>query len=104
MSLAVNGWAVIPVGTQSTTNLARRRRLSDRLLDTATELLYRKAGRVTWGAEQITVVFEPYRYAAHQQAMVATCQRCNVADLHWRDGRRLRFAVASAIECQLCGC
>ena len=65
-------------------------------LDTATELLYRKAGRVTWGAEQITVVFEPYRYAAHQQARVATCQRCNVADLHWRDGRCLRFAVASA--------
>jgi len=63
-------------------------------LDTATELLYRKAGRVTWGAEQITVVFEPYRYPEQQRAMVATCQRCNAADLHWRDGRTLQFAVA----------
>ena len=66
-------------------------------LDTATALLYRKAGQVTWGQEQITVVFEPYRYAEHQRAMLATCQRCNAADLHWRDGRRLRFEVASVI-------
>jgi len=73
-------------------------------LNTATELLYRKAGRVTWGAEQITVVFEPYRYPEQQQAMVETCQRCNAADLHWRDGRRLRFGVASATKFQLCGC
>ena len=73
-------------------------------LDTATELLYRKAGRVTWAAEQITVVFEPYRYPEQQQALVETCQRCNAADLHWRDGRRLRFGIASATEFQLCGC
>ena len=66
-------------------------------LDTATALLYRKAGQVTWGQEQSTVVFEPYRYAEHQRAMLATCQRCNAADLHWRDGRRLRFEVASVI-------
>lgn len=65
-------------------------------LDTATELLYRKAGQVTWGVEQITVVFEPYRYPEQQQAMVATCQHCNAAALHWRDGRRLRFEVAPA--------
>lgn len=65
-------------------------------LDTATELLYRKAGRVTWAAEQITVVFESYRYPEQQRAMVETCQRCNAADLHWRDGRRLHFEVASA--------
>jgi hypothetical protein len=63
-------------------------------LDTATELLYRKAGRVTWAAEQITVVFEPYRYPEQQQAMLETCRRCNAADLHWRDGRRLCFEVA----------
>lgn len=66
-------------------------------LDTATALLYRKAGRVTWAAEQITVEFEPYRYPEQQRAMLETCQRCNAADLHWRDGRTLRFEVASAI-------
>ncbi|MCX6032585.1 MAG: hypothetical protein NT169_25265, partial [Chloroflexi bacterium] len=65
-------------------------------LDTATELLYRKAGQVTWAAEQITVVFEPYRYPEQQQAMVETCRRCNAAELHWRDGRTLRFEVAAA--------
>ena len=73
-------------------------------LDTATELLYRKAGRVTWGAEQITVVFEPYRYPEQQRAMVETCQRCNAADLHWRDGRHLHFEVAPATQFQLCSC
>lgn len=73
-------------------------------LDTATELIYRKAGRVTWGPEQIEIVLDPYRYVDQQQAMEETCQRCNAAQLHWRDGRLLRFRVAPASKLQLCGC
>jgi len=73
-------------------------------LETATELLYRKAGRVTWGAEQVEIIFEPYRYAEQQRAMEETCRRCNAAQLRWRDGRLLRFRVASDARFQLCGC
>ena len=73
-------------------------------LNTATELLYRKAGRVIWGVEQIEIVFEPYRYADLQQAMAETCHRCNAAQLRWRDGRLLRFRVAAEFELQLCDC
>ena len=73
-------------------------------LETATELLYRKAGRVHWEPEQIEIIFEPYRYAEHQQAMEETCRRCNTAQLRWRDGRLLRFRVASDAKFQLCGC
>ena len=73
-------------------------------LETATELLYRKAGRVTWGAEQVEIIFEPYRYAEQQRAMEETCRRCNAAQLRWRDGRLLRFRVASDARFQSCGC
>jgi len=51
VSLAVNGWAVIPVGTQSTTNLARRRRLSDRLL-----------GAAKYGGQKVVVTYDAQRY------------------------------------------
>lgn len=73
-------------------------------LHTATELLYRKAGCVIWGTEQIEIVFEPYRYADLQQAMAETCHRCNATPLRWRDGRLLRFRVKTESELQLCDC
>lgn len=64
-------------------------------LNTATELIYRKPGRVNWGAEKIEVILEPYRYSEQQQAMESTCSRFNAARLHWRDGRLLTIRVAS---------
>jgi hypothetical protein len=73
-------------------------------LNTATEVLYRKAGRVIWRAEEIEIAFEPYRYADLQQAMAETCRRCNAAQLRWRDGRLLRFCVKTESELQLCDC
>jgi hypothetical protein len=63
-------------------------------LKTATELIYRKSGCVHWGATEIEVVLDPYRYPEHQQAMVETCRRFNAANIHWRDGRLLRIRVA----------
>jgi hypothetical protein len=48
---------------------------------------------VTWYSERIEVVFEPYRYPEHQQAMEATCRRFNEANVCWRDGRLLRISV-----------
>jgi hypothetical protein len=63
-------------------------------LDTASELLYRKPGRVHWGAEEIEIVLDPYRYPEHQRAMEETCRRVNAAAVRWRDGRLLRFRVA----------
>jgi hypothetical protein len=63
-------------------------------LDTATRLIYRKPGRVTWYPDRVEVVLEPYRYADQQRAMEATCQRFNEAGLRWRDGRLLRIHVA----------
>lgn len=65
-------------------------------LKTATQLIYRKSGWVHWGAAEIEVVLEPYRYPEHQQAMVETCPRFNTANVHWRDGRLLRIRVAPA--------
>jgi hypothetical protein len=62
-------------------------------LDTATRLIYRKPGRVTWYEDRIEVVLEPYRYADQQRVMEATCRRFNEAGLHWRDGRLLRIQV-----------
>jgi hypothetical protein len=62
-------------------------------LDTATRLIYRKPGRVTWHEDRIEVVPEPYRYAHQQREMEATCRRFNEAGLHWRDGRLLRIQV-----------
>ena len=62
-------------------------------LDTATQLIYRKPGRVTWYEDHIEVALDSYRYAAQQQAMEATCQRFNEANIRWRDGRLLRIQV-----------
>lgn len=64
-------------------------------LNTATELLYRKPGRVIWGTDKIEVILEPYRYSEQQQAMEATCSRFNAARLRWRDGRLLTIRVAT---------
>ena len=62
-------------------------------LGMATRLIYRKPGRVTWYADRIEVVLDPYRYADQQRAMETTCQRFNEANLRWRDGRLLRIHV-----------
>jgi hypothetical protein len=64
-------------------------------LEKATEMIYRKAGWVTWHEDRIEVELEPYRYADQQRAMEATCERFNAAELHWRDGRALRMTVAA---------
>ena len=63
-------------------------------LDTASRLIYQKPGRVRWYPDRIEVALEPYRYADQQQAMEATCDRFNAANLRWRDGRLLRIHVA----------
>ena len=64
-------------------------------LNTATELIYRKPGRVIWTADKIEVILEPYRYTEQQQAMEATCSRFNAARLRWRNGRLLTIRVAT---------
>jgi hypothetical protein len=64
-------------------------------LEKAAEMIYRKAGRVTWHEDRIEVELEPYRYADQQRAMEATCARFNATDPHWRDGRALRITVAA---------
>jgi len=63
-------------------------------LEKATQMIYRKAGRVTWHDDRIEVVLESYRYQDQQRAMEATCARFNAANLRWRDGRLLRLSVA----------
>jgi len=63
-------------------------------LETATRLIYQKPGRVSWQADQIVVELVAYRYPDQQQAMEATCDRFNAANLRWRDGRLLRIYVA----------
>jgi len=73
-------------------------------LDTATELIYRKAGRVRWGPTDIEVTLDPYRYPEHQRAMQETCRRFNAAQVRWRDGRLLRMRVAEGPWFQLCSC
>jgi hypothetical protein len=65
-------------------------------LDKATQMIYRKAGQVTWYHDRIEVVLEPYRYRDQQRAMETTCTRFNAADLRWRDGRLLRISVQCA--------
>lgn len=65
-------------------------------LEKATQMIYRKAGRVTRHEDRVEVELEPYRYADQQRAMEATCVRFNAADLCWRDGRALRISVAAA--------
>ena len=62
-------------------------------LNTATELIYRKPGRVIWAADKIEAILEPYRYAEQQQRMEVTCLRFNAAQLRWRDGRLLTIRV-----------
>ena len=73
-------------------------------LDTALAMIYRKAGRVQWGGEEITVVLEAYRYPEQQRAMGESFRRFNAAQLRWRDGRRLRIHVAGEPQFQLCDC
>jgi hypothetical protein len=62
-------------------------------LEKATQMIYCKAGRVTWHDDRIEVVLEPYRYRDQQRAMETTCARFNAANLRWRDGRLLRISV-----------
>jgi hypothetical protein len=64
-------------------------------LEKATQMIYRKAGRVTWYGDRIEVVLEPYRYSDQQRAMEITCARFNAAHVRWRDGRLLRVSAAS---------
>lgn len=64
-------------------------------LEKATQMVYRKAGWVTWHHDRIEVVLEPYRYGDQQRAMEVTCARFNAANVRWRDGRLLRISVAS---------
>jgi hypothetical protein len=63
-------------------------------LERATQMIYRKAGRVTWYDDRIEVMLESYRYGDQQRAVEATCARFNAANLRWRDGRLLRITVA----------
>jgi hypothetical protein len=65
-------------------------------LEKATQMIYRKAGRVRWYADRIEVELEPYRYVDQQRAMEVTCARFNAANLRWRDGRALHITVATA--------
>jgi hypothetical protein len=64
-------------------------------LEKATQMVYRKAGRIAWHSDRIEVMLEPYRYSDQQRAMEATCARFNQAGVRWRDGRLLRISVAS---------
>jgi hypothetical protein len=63
-------------------------------LEKATQMIYCKAGRVTWYDDRIEVMLEPYRYRDQQQVMQAICARFNAANLRWRDRRLLRITVA----------
>ena len=62
-------------------------------LEKATELIYRKSGRVRWYSDHIEVILDSYRYREHQQAMELTCEQFNQTNLRWRDGRILRISV-----------
>jgi hypothetical protein len=63
-------------------------------LKKALQMIYRKAGQVTWYDDHIKVELEPYRYPDQQCKMEATCARFNAANLCWRDGRLLCITVA----------
>jgi hypothetical protein len=65
-------------------------------LKKATQMIYRKAGRITWYNDRIEVVLEPYRYRDQQRAMEASCARFNARNVHWRDGRRIRISIMSS--------
>ena len=67
-------------------------------LDKATQMIYRKPGRVSWYPDRIEVILNPYRYPDQQRAMEITCARFNAANLRWRDGRRLHISVASSAK------
>lgn len=67
-------------------------------LERATQMIYRKPGRVTWYQDRIEVILDPYVYHDQQRAMEATCQRFNAANLCWRDGRLLRITVRRSGE------
>jgi chromosome segregation ATPase len=62
-------------------------------LEKATQMIYRKAGRVTRYKDRIEVALEPYRYRDQQDAMETTCARFNAANLRWRDGRLIQISV-----------
>jgi hypothetical protein len=62
-------------------------------LEKATQMIYRKSGRVIWHQDHIEVVLDPYVYHDQQRAMEATCQRFNAAHLRWQDGRLLHITV-----------
>jgi hypothetical protein len=62
-------------------------------LEKATQMIYRKTGRVTWYKDRIEVTLEPYRYRDQQEAMEMTCARFNAANLRWRDGRLIQLSV-----------
>jgi hypothetical protein len=66
-------------------------------LEKATQMIYRKAGRVTWYKDHIEVTLEPYRYRDQQDAMETTCALFNAANLRWRDGRLIQIS-AQALE------
>ena len=63
-------------------------------LEKATQMIYRKSGRVTWYPDRIEIVLDAYAYRDQQQAIDATCRRFNEANLRWRDGRPLHINVA----------
>lgn len=63
-------------------------------LETATSMVYRKPGRVTWRPGEVEVVLQRYRYPQQQAAMEETCRRFNARNIRWRDGRLLRIHVA----------
>ena len=62
-------------------------------LEKATQMIYRKSGRVTWHKDRIHVTLDPYRYRDQQEAMEKTCIRFNAAHLRWRDGRLIQFSI-----------
>jgi hypothetical protein len=63
-------------------------------LEKATQMIYRKSGRVTWYPNRIEILLDAYAYRDQQQAMEATCWCFNKANSRWRDGRLLRIHVA----------
>ncbi|MCP4526134.1 MAG: hypothetical protein GY833_09520 [Aestuariibacter sp.] len=63
-------------------------------LKKATQMIYRKAGQVTWYNDRIEVVLKPYRYSDQQSAMETSCARFNARNVRWRDGRRIHISVA----------
>jgi hypothetical protein len=63
-------------------------------LEKATQMIYRKSGRLTWYPHRIEIVLDAYAYRDQQQAMEVTCRRFNEVKPRWRDGRLLCISVA----------